>query len=458
MNIFLTTLEKVLYGTFNDQQKLQNDFAYKCQFNEVFENKIKKLGLSHYLFHSMFHHFYCINKMNFPPSSLPLKKRKNKKAKISKSDYKGKFNIENEFEGSFLEVKYKFMIKTLNNKFISDDDKNKFMNIMSKCQKAILAFNKFALLCKMKKANVGCETDMYLNPISIDDSNVICLLHENTNYLFTTNDVKKIVQKSLSNCDEMYSEPLPIKNPYNNLPFSKSNLYSLYFFIKKSNYTMPTLFHNYFQSNFCISTFYFHNKNYLRNCSMNQLINCKYSKETQIDYIYNMIEEYNLNLSSKKEQILINNDFSKEILWKAFLPFLKYYLKSEYSLAGYERIESKMVVNAMLLNFKKKNPFFGRKHYINEFDSHVNRPVFKAYFDEDYSEFEKPLVVNKNYSNSHKGKLNNYAPFVFNYIQEQKRKPVNNHIRWNITVDSDNEVIETEEDTEDESEETESVS
>ena len=37
MNIFLTTLEKVLYGTFNDQQKLQNDFAYKCQFNEVFD-------------------------------------------------------------------------------------------------------------------------------------------------------------------------------------------------------------------------------------------------------------------------------------------------------------------------------------------------------------------------------------------------------------------------------------
>ena len=64
MNIFLTTLEKVLYGTFNDQQKLQNDFAYKCQFNEVFENKIKKIGVSHYLFHTMFHHFYCIDKMN----------------------------------------------------------------------------------------------------------------------------------------------------------------------------------------------------------------------------------------------------------------------------------------------------------------------------------------------------------------------------------------------------------
>ena len=45
MNIFLTILEKVLYGTFNDQVKLQNNFAYKCEFNEIFENKIRNIGL-----------------------------------------------------------------------------------------------------------------------------------------------------------------------------------------------------------------------------------------------------------------------------------------------------------------------------------------------------------------------------------------------------------------------------
>ena len=49
MNIFLTVLEKVLYGTFNDQPKLQNNFGYKCEFNEIFENKIRNIGLSHYL-------------------------------------------------------------------------------------------------------------------------------------------------------------------------------------------------------------------------------------------------------------------------------------------------------------------------------------------------------------------------------------------------------------------------
>tara|TARA_B100000424_G_scaffold253146_1_gene230057 strand:+ start:716 stop:2089 length:1374 start_codon:yes stop_codon:yes gene_type:complete len=457
MNIFLAILEKVLYGTFNDQLKLQNNFAHKCEFNEIFENKIRNIGLPHYLFHNMFYHFYCNNKIKFPPSNLPLKKRKNKKDKKSTSDDKKKIELDNVFDGSFLESKYKFMIKTLTNNFISNADKNKFMDIISKCQRTCLAFSKFALICKLKRRSLGNDTDMYLNPISSNDNNVICLIHENTKYLFTINDAKKIVHQSLSNSEEMYSDPLPIKNPYNNLPFSKSNLYTLYFFIKKSNFSMPTLFHNYFQSNFCITAFYFHNKGYLRNCSMNQLINCNYSRVTQIDYIYNMIENYNLNPNiNKKEQILISDDFPQEILWNAFRPFLKYYLKSEYSLASYQRIENRMIINAMLLNFKNKNPLFGRKYYVNEYDSHVNRPVFKPYFNTEFTEFEKPLVINQNYSNSHKDKLNNYARFILDYIQEQKRKPVNTHIRWNLSVESDNEEIEIE--TEDESEESESVS
>ena len=74
---------------------------------------------------------------------------------------------------------------------------------------------------------------------------------------------------------------------------------------------------------------------------MNQLINCNYSRVIQIDYIYNMIENYNLNPNiNKKEQILISNDFPQEILWNAFRPFLKYYLKSEY-FAKYQRIENR---------------------------------------------------------------------------------------------------------------------
>ena len=88
MNIFLIVLEKILYGTFNDQDKLQNNFAYKCEFNEVFENKIKNLGLPHYLFQNMFYHNYCKIKLNFLylQSNLTLKKRKIKNKKSTPGD------------------------------------------------------------------------------------------------------------------------------------------------------------------------------------------------------------------------------------------------------------------------------------------------------------------------------------------------------------------------------------
>ena len=65
MNIFLTILEKVLYGTFNDQLKLQNNFAYKCEFNEIFENKIRNIGLHIIYFIICFTISIAITKLNF---------------------------------------------------------------------------------------------------------------------------------------------------------------------------------------------------------------------------------------------------------------------------------------------------------------------------------------------------------------------------------------------------------
>ena len=484
MNAFLIVLEKILYGTFNDQDKLQNDLAYKCVFNEVFENKIKNLGVSHYLFQKLFYDNYCKDKLRF---SLPSKKKTSKKRQNKKSHkraskpsnvdsvnttiplfFETSFNSPNvsneqqnkniinkklnkkKIDSSFIEDKYTFIDETLHNSFLSDQDKKKFMSIMCKCQNTVFQLNKFLFIYKMKKAKYGCETDMYLNPISEKNKNVVAILHENTKYLFTVCDVKKIGQKSLANSDEMYSDPLPIKNPYNNLPFSKSNLYTLYFFIKKSDYVMPVLFHNYFLSNFCISSLHDNNQTYLRSIAINQILTCEYSQESQIDYIHAMIEDYNLR--HKQDSIIIDTEFPSNLLLKVFLPFLKYYLKGEYSLCNSERMDNRLIINAMLFNFKKNNPIFGRKYFINEYDTHIQRPAFKRYFHTTYSSIENPFMINKNYTNSHKVKNNYYSKYVLDYMQNYKNNYCNTHIRWNF--DTEDEEI----DSDDESQESESVS
>ena len=50
--------------------------------------------------------------------------------------------------------------------------------------------------------------------------------------LINPNDLIKIINTSLTNTSSFFIEPLPIKNPYNNIPFNKSVLYNIYFFIK----------------------------------------------------------------------------------------------------------------------------------------------------------------------------------------------------------------------------------
>ena len=43
-----------------------------------------------------------------------------------------------------------------------------------------------------------------------------------------------IINKSIINCPDMFVEPLDIKNPYTNIPFSKAGSYNIYFKINKT--------------------------------------------------------------------------------------------------------------------------------------------------------------------------------------------------------------------------------
>jgi hypothetical protein len=148
------------------------------------------------------------------------------------------------------------LIKTiLENIFISQHNKERMLNFIQCAQKHYFALNKFAFICKYKRASSGCSTDMYMTPISENNSDTITILQENTKYTFTFSDLNKIINKSLCNHYEFYAEPNPIKNPYNNIPFSKSNLYAIYFAIKKSNFMISSIFHNYFLSNFSLTKF-----------------------------------------------------------------------------------------------------------------------------------------------------------------------------------------------------------
>ena len=148
------------------------------------------------------------------------------------------------------------MINELNNIFLTEQQKEDFINIFCKIQKMYFALSRFAYIYRYNKAKVVVDTDLCLNKIDINNKNSICLFQEKNKYYFRINDLINIINNALSNSPDFFSVPLVIKNPYNNVPFNKSTLYNIYFNIMSKTYIVSELIHKFFLTNFDINKFH----------------------------------------------------------------------------------------------------------------------------------------------------------------------------------------------------------
>lgn len=319
---FFTILEKIVWGTFNQLLNANLTFEKTLQYHSEHDSRIKDLGVIHQLY------LYNIIRCNNEITKKGIHER---------------------------------MRKVMNNPFISFDDKQRFFNIFSSCQKHYLALCKFAFICKFKRAKIGCDIDMYMNPITKAGCNYIELLHENRKYTFTIPDLSKIIRTSLNTSSDMYSDPQTIKNPYNNLSFTKADLFAIYFAIKKSDYNVPLVFQQYFYSNFSLTRLLDDYEPSLREAAIRDAYNTN-DEECVCELkenILDMIEIY--NDTHPELPIDINDNFPEKILLEAFKPFMKHYYRSMYSLTNSEKSRSRIYWLASIKQFASENPLFGRK-------------------------------------------------------------------------------------------------
>lgn len=306
-------------------------------------------------------------------------------------------------------TKFKKMTEVLNNPFISEKDKNKFLEYLGKAEKTYLSFNKLAFLYKWKIAKIGCNSDMYMNELKETDKNTITILHTSRKYIFTIPDLNKICIKSLDNPFEFYSNPLSIKNPYNNLPLLKSHLYYFYFLIKKSDYNVPEIFYQYFKCNFNLRHMIDTYDSIMRDGNIKQY--ATNVNDDSMEYMDEMIEEYNRH--HLKDKIDIDNKFPKDVLYKALKNSLKYYYKSAYSLCNSSKYDNRMFYMAYLYEFKKKNPLFGRRKYI--------KTLFgkQLVFNTQFTNIECPINYDKDANSSHIEPQRCYSKYVNSYIENK---------------------------------------
>ena len=253
--------------------------------------------------------------------------------------------------------KFKQLNKILTNIFIEESMKEKILNIYEKTQKTYHGFSKLAKLYKLKKykSNVKINTDLYLNPIDPKSKNSILINHEDNGYWFSISDLMNHIETSLINSPFFFSEPLHPKNPYNNIPFSKTTLYNIYFHVAELHRQfIPTLFHNFFLCEFDLEKFKIENEYLIRDrYIIKQAINI--DEERLFSEVRSMLK-YVLG-----NRIIINDDFPKEKLAKIMRPYYYLFLVYRYHITGIEKTNiAKKALVKKLRELHRYNPNFGR--------------------------------------------------------------------------------------------------
>lgn len=247
--------------------------------------------------------------------------------------------------------------------FEKQQEKNKCFSLFCKIQQIYHILNKFIISYKVKKSKLIVDTDLQLNQITEKDKNVISIYHINSKYLFRIEDLLKIIYMSLTNNSSFFSKPLSIKNPYNNMPFGKSILYYIYYFLTsnatikflKSEYLF--LFLKFKDCNFNITEFFYNYEYFLRECAIKNYINNS-TKQTIVNDIKEMINSFN---RKSLEKINISTNFPDNYLIQIMKPYLRIKLLSTYSLVKQKRYHAKKILFKKMQEFILFNPNFGKK-------------------------------------------------------------------------------------------------
>ena len=294
--------------------------------------------------------------------------------------------------------KFVFYTEIVKNKFMTEFMRNEFIDNFNKIQRVYHIFNRIAFLYKYKKSKLIVDSDLCLNKLDINHNLTFCLYQENNKYLFNINEIVKIISTALMNSPLFFSEPLVSKNPYNNIPFSKSTLYNIYFTTQRKNIKIHELFQKFFLENFDLTNFKKYNEHIIREYAIDN-----YVKNSTDDIIYNaiinMLEEYNkIVLNCNRFRFCVN--FPKDKIILAMKPFINLYYRSKYSLIKTVKSNSIKYLFVNLLKFKKLNVCFGRKLYNIEtkYINFVKKRKAIMYY---YDTFNKIKLIEPNFLENH---------------------------------------------------------
>jgi hypothetical protein len=249
----------------------------------------------------------------------------------------------------------KQFIQDLENIFISPKIREELTYHFCKFKQTYWAFTKLAKLWKIRRTPIRIQTDLYMNELDPTHKYTFHLIHKNGIYLFSLQNLARIIVDAITHQCGMFLEPLAIKNPYTNDLLSKCDLFNIYLSLKHNHLRIHEMLEKFFRCEFNVFEFRRKYETELRDIAIEQYANNANTSELAQD-----VDDM-LRLHRMTKSIKIAPGFPQKTLVETMRPLLKIYLLERYSFSSMTRKYSAKKLDILLNKFVENNPIYGRK-------------------------------------------------------------------------------------------------
>ena len=252
-------------------------------------------------------------------------------------------------------TKFRIIDELLTSDFLKEPGiRNHILSILQKAQRIYYAFSTLARVYRYKRTPVQITTDLYMNDIVRSKRTTFVLVDHDKLYYFALNDLAKIILDSLTYSYMFFPEPKVCKNPYNNIPFTKSTLYNMYFQMKSVFCVVPRLIQAFFESDFNVFLFKKRNEPVLREHIIREYVAKTEPIRMRIEII-KMIRQYDTD-----RVLNIHPLFPPESLLSGLKHLYVLYLYRNHTTDDQMCEHYEFELKNGMRTFVKNNPRFGR--------------------------------------------------------------------------------------------------
>ena len=217
----------------------------------------------------------------------------------------------------------------------------------------------FLKIIMWKKAiNSDIENDLFMNKLSdFKNKFVISILEKNTIYKFRISDIVNLWVLALTHTDQLFVDPINLKNPYTNIEFSKSALYNIYFKLINCGFIVPNLITSHIKYNLDTKMFTIRNYPELKEIAILTFMR-EGSYLEKYEQIVNMLHDFRRDIKYYTMSTTCTTSVKIRVT-KVFSNYLFLYLESKYSCNPLIKDESEKRVKEKLSKFADEEPYFG---------------------------------------------------------------------------------------------------